>query len=199
MSDVSALITAIATLVLVLVTGYYAYLTQKLAASAKESAHYSKEAAEAAKGAAAASVASVDVDFTLSPQYALEPTPEREEYLWGVRLICTGATVFVHTLELQMIAWPLGPHEAIQHLNVNDLLTDWELPARIHRNEEIVFELEGGAREEEAGRSISELEGMVTYSLDGVSEPIERQVRWRGAAGRDFEYLTVRQPQAERA
>jgi len=177
------------TIILVGITGWYAYLTKELAAAARDSAQSSKEAAEATKSALAATIATVNVAFRLSPSYGSGPNadPEEDQLLFsGVELTCDGATVFVRGMTLHSASWPLGPGDSIQTLFLEPLYTGRELPARLHRGETARFQLPDRQRR---NRSVSGLEATVYYSLAPDSEPIERQVEWQGRPGIDFDYV----------
>ncbi|GAA2890292.1 hypothetical protein [Microbacterium esteraromaticum] len=182
MTTPEAWISSISTIVLVLVTGWYAWLTRRLAKSAEASAASAERTAQIAAQALAASVAGVDVRFTAAPNYQLRAD---ETGALGVSIFCDGATAFIHEARLD---WAYectdrradgASYDTIASGVDLVLLVDEDemLPARVHRGEalhfitdpEVTMSLDAGA---------SRLEVSVWYTLDGIGEPVLRRAEY---------------------
>lgn len=181
-----SLISALSSVVLVGVTAWYAILTNRLAKSARDSAASAERTATLTAEALAASVAALDVNFAVHPN--AQGISGREDALLGVSVHCTGATVFIHRVHLDMahrldemsedggsytlFADDIGLAVATgRELNSMPV----RLPARIHKNEVIHFETDPPVMmrpEETTGM----LEVSIWYTLTGRGEPFARRV-----------------------
>jgi len=172
----------IATILLLFVTGWYAFLTKRLADSAKESAQSAKDAAEASQAAVLIAESGVDVRFSLWPSYSVvEPDTERgpdqiRTGFGGVMLHCEGATVFVHGLTLDGVTVPgkrkgvigmgLTYGEELSEVSRGDAIHEpSQLPLRLHRDETIFFSRKGVTQDDPD--DVIAIKATVRYSLDG--------------------------------
>ncbi|WP_295790907.1 hypothetical protein [uncultured Microbacterium sp.] len=170
-------ISTASSLILVGVTAWYAVLTRSLARSAKESAASAERAAQVAADALAASVASVDVDFRVSPWWRFDEGSTSASAL-GMTVQSTGATVFVHGARIDEL-WVREEREGDlwgESLEVSgrNLVLDtspdgfnlpgMELPVRLHRGEVVHLSAEPVINVED--REIGHIEIRVLYSLD---------------------------------
>ncbi|WP_067949603.1 hypothetical protein [Agromyces sp. NDB4Y10] len=182
-------LTLASTLVLVIVTGWYAWLTKSLASSAKTSADSARDAAEHAAKSVAVAEASVDVRFECVPSSG--PLPDHKSI--GVFLWCRGATVYVHGVSM---------HELTRRLesSANEIRSEivfWtrdgehavstdskaQLPALVHAGEKLDFitradDFSPGFRLGPEDR-IDSIVIQVQYSFDGVGPVRQREVSWR--------------------
>ncbi|MFJ6532537.1 hypothetical protein [Microbacterium sp. NPDC091662] len=180
-------ISALSSVVLVGITAWYAFLTNKLAKSARESAASAERTAALTAEALAASIAALDVSFEVFPN--THGFSETDGTGLGVSVHCTGATVFVHRVHLDM-AYRIDkvhPDGADYSLFADDigLVPDTgdlnsspvELPARIHKGEMIHLET---AQEVtmKVDEQVGILEVSIWYSLNGVSEPLMRRAEY---------------------
>src|SRR5690625_586636 len=86
------LVGALTTVVLVLLTGWYAFTTRKMAKSAMDSAESSRAAADASLRAARVAEAQVPIEFSVRPKAgSLNDGPT---IILGFQVRCDGATVF---------------------------------------------------------------------------------------------------------
>lgn len=183
-------ISALSSLILVGVTAWYAILTNRLAKSARESAASAERAAALAAEALAASIAALDVSFEVFPNF--HGFSETSGSGLGVSVHCTGATVFVHSVHLDM-AYRIDkahPDGADYSLFADDIAlvpdtgdlnsSPVELPARMHKGEMIHLETSP-----EVTMGIDErvgiLEVSISYSLNGQSEPLVRRAEYNNA------------------
>lgn len=168
----------LSSVVLIAVTGWYVYLTKKLADSAKASANSSKEAAEASLSAVAAAVASVSVDFGVFPSGYVDRGRDR----FALQVMCMGATVFVHSARLidlgvedaeraRVVDWGFNSGDAMPlHVAGKE-----SVPRRLHKGETIFFFLPSECGEPV---NVAALELIVDYSLDGRGPVIGRRIYW---------------------
>lgn len=105
--DLAAIVQAAGSVVLIAVTGWYAWLTKRLAESAQISAASSAEAAAASKKALSAQLALVPITFEFEP---LPPRDSREAGLpiHSIWLTPTGANVWLHSLRIEDEATRFG-------------------------------------------------------------------------------------------
>lgn len=188
MSSLQTWIVVLSNLVLVGVTTWYALLTRKMGKAAQASAESSRIAAEAAATSVAATIASVDVDFTVAPWYFVDGDPDDLGPGWvGVQIWCSGATVYLHGATLteigEAVAETPDSPQFIDEVDIRlDLYSNVTLPARLHRRESLLFSPpDNEARQIEAGV----LEVLVDYSLDGRVVN-RRRVNWFGRPGNDY-------------
>lgn len=139
-------------------------------------------------------MAGLNVAFAVSPYMRLDLTATY--VAWGITVWCKGATVFVHRVVLQHAARPIryaeGSDVFFHTLGLSNVEVPPEdytgaLPLRFHNGESAAFVLP----DQEKPPVIGRLEVAVHYSLDGVSDPIERKVEWQGTRGKDFEESDV--------
>ena len=191
--DWMGFVSAGSTVVLVVVTWWYARITHRMAESSSRAADAARDAALASQRAAEAAEAGVDVGFRLAPYVHSVETQTQAEYstspptLVGVLLRCEGASVFVHSARLDEFSdspegvdyvgsavhangWPLSPG-VLERSNARAP----DLPHRMHREEELCFLL-GGDPVIVDGLSIDRLTATVHYSLNGLGEGSPRQV-----------------------
>lgn len=182
----------ISTVILVIVTGWYAWLTRSLAKSAKESAKSAEVAALAAERSASISVASADVRFEISPAYSVD---ERGEAI-GVTIRGCGATVYLHDARIENAHRSIGRHpdgdgesfEPIIRRAMQLVPFDPEtlLPTRVHREETVDFIIDPPTPNPKSQAGIAMMEATVWYSFDGVGPVIPRSCSWRGTIGADY-------------
>lgn len=198
-----------ATVVLVGVTGWYAYLTRSLALSAKNSADSAARAADLAAQSVAASNASIDASFELAPTWIHEYTGMQPSI--GIRVIGVGATVFVHGVILHM-AWAPTPvrsggyreapfargpiHMAYNGDELADPTGEDALPRRLHRGEILNFITDPPQQTWDERIGVARVEVSVLYSLTPDSAPIARRVTWRGVEGKHFKDPSSAAPEA---
>lgn len=187
MARMETWIAALSSLILVVVTTWYAVLTRSLAKSARDSAASAERAAKTAADALAASIASVDVSFSVSPEW--RPGTGGNS-LFGVTLHCTGATVFVHGAMISELwkheneAWSDPDEErllASRHsMRIDDRGTFAEvarpLPVRLHRDE--VLHFDAGLSDTVPVASAGHMEIVIRYSIAADGEHLTRYVTW---------------------
>jgi hypothetical protein len=191
----------VATLGLLLVTGWYAALTNRLAKSAEVSADSARDAAESARMTAAATVASVRVALSLSPRYSIGidemASGDREGPMaFGIDIRCLEGSVFIHRAVLRHA----GEAALLPRVHVTMNLRDVELvlerrrlPRRVHAGEALEFELPEDRR---TRAHVGQLVVVVWYSLDGSDDPIPLTVEWRGEPGHDYPVVKEWSPEA---
>lgn len=180
-------ISALSSLVLVGVTAWYAILTNRLAKSARESAASAERTAALTAEALAASIAALDVSFEVFPN--AHGFSETVGTGLGVSVQCTGATVFVHRVHLDM-AYRIDkvhPDGADYSLFADDvaLVPDTgdlnsspvELPARMHKGETIHLETAPEVRMK-VDEHVGILEVSIWYSVNGIGEPLVRRAEY---------------------
>lgn len=197
-------ITLLSSLILAAITAWLAWLTKKMAASAKEAATQSRIAAQASLASVAAAEASVDVRFDVEPylsstagkmRKALEillegglksgapVTPGLLEKIsaWNkVKLTCRGATVTVHALTVTKVVTSerSDPGSKIQKTNTThqdiELRCLDELPRLCHANETIEFTVPDRTEDE----GLVEFTATLAYSF-GAGSVRQREVKWR--------------------
>ncbi|MEL0626525.1 hypothetical protein V6245_06150 [Salinibacterium amurskyense] len=178
------------TVLLLGVTAWYAVLTRSLAQSARESALNAQVAAEHSAKSAAATVANLKVEFDASPSYWFSAN---SGLALGVRLVCAGATVFVHEARILEAYRSVANDEhggEFESLFIYDegvqMAADVGLPSRLHGGEAISFQMEPAyILDENVG--VAELRVRVRYSLEGTGDGIVREIEWHGTRGTDFE------------
>lgn len=131
LSDVSALITGLATVVLVVVTWRYARTTRRMAQEATRSAAAAEAAAKASNAAAETAASGLSVSFVVRPRGQAGV----EKGSWtGLELLCTGATVYVHEVEVLDFATLESPSD--DFLSERSPFTEPNrLPARLEIND----------------------------------------------------------------
>lgn len=178
-------------LVLAGVTAAYVVLTKKLAASSEAAAESARRAAEAAERSAAASVASVDVQFSVYGGLSV-PKSVQDGNAVEVILECEGAAVFVHGAVLDGVATAHqikgGAGTRFEHLATDVPLrvsTPAEvLPRKMHRGERIRFRtdpevvVKGRTMFSRTYNAIGLLQVTVEYSIDGSDDRFYRKVDW---------------------
>lgn len=178
----------ISSLILVFVTGWYAVLTRRLARSAEASAASAERAANTAAAALAATVAGLDVSFSVAANG--RGIPDEGGIAIGVSVFCDGATVFVHGVHLDSV-WQLDEERengGSYSLIANDraLVLDrsgtmnppdigW--PVRLHHGEAVHMEVEPRLVVS-GGKLVGLLEVSIWYSLNGTDQPIRRRVAY---------------------
>lgn len=179
-------LTLTSTLVLVGVTGWYAWLTRSLATSARDSARSAERAAESAAQSVAAAIANVDVRFEVIPWTMYEPGEDTNASggVLGVTIECAGATVFVHSAHLlnasRLLERSAGSlrFEALVDGPVGHALSERvDLPSRLHGGEGLSFTTDPAVRVQQ-GVFVSDAVVRVRYSLDGSGDGIERTVQY---------------------
>lgn len=163
-------------------------LTKNLADSSKNAAESAVRAAEAAERSAAASVASVDVDFEVTPAlYESEEDPNG--FVVGFHLESRGAVVYVHGAELAQASTAHLPDNVLgttyellaKDAPAHSVVGSKQLPARIHRGDSVAFRtdpevLAGSSSSPELNLGI--LRVVVTYSLEKTGERLNREADW---------------------
>ena len=185
------------TLVLVIVTAIYAWLTWRISTVSADSARHAKDAAEHAARAANAAIANLEINFKVSPQYRFvtsertnELAREKQILNLGIAVANKGVNVWVHGVQLEQYYRATkggrelrveaeGPRE--------DLLwgTTKTPPQPLYRGEDRHFwsPTTWVPRRYVAGLLVS-----VTYSIDASETHIKR-VSWRGELPDDFDFL----------
>lgn len=180
-------VSAISSVILVGVTVWYAYLTRRLAISAKDSAASAERTAEIAAQALAASVAGLDVGFVIYPNTRSPETGQGSAI--GVALHCQGASVFVHGVRLVEL-WRLdhGDSEnsfATVVASDRELVLDTEgtfnfegtdLPTRLHRDESVHFDARPQILLEIT--EVAQIEVAVSYSLSRNGDVFVRRASY---------------------
>jgi hypothetical protein len=182
----AAWVSAATSIVLACITGWYAWLTRRLAKSSEASAASAERAARIAADALAASVAGLDVNFAIRPNF--RSIGHGSGVAAGVTLWCRGATVFVHRVHLESMSRLDGRHAddggssytriaADRALVIDDMLNPagLELPLRLHRDEVIHFDIDPQVKID--GRTtVGIIELSVWYSLNNSGELMQRRV-----------------------
>ena len=178
----STWIVPLSTVVLVLVTAWYAVLTRRLAKSAEASAASAERTVQIAAQALAATVAAVDVQFEVSPSYQYSGGDDLADL--GVTVFCGGATVFVHKVHLDSAS---EAEERSEESTTYRTITsgasldvfdeEARLPVRLHRGESANFICDPLVRLPFA-TSVAILEVTVWYTLDGTGVPLKRSARY---------------------
>jgi hypothetical protein len=170
----------LATLALLGVTAWYAYLTHKMAASSEESSRQARSAAEAALKSTLIQVALLPVDFTLT----LEPTPrskvDTRTVLSAITLRSTAASVWLRSVELTAVSRLEGSREVWTELESIDLAGEAPLPRVVHNGEEwrgILRDSEGGYH---SPWPMHRIRICVKYSLDLASEEFSKLITTNG-------------------
>lgn len=179
-------LTLTSTLVLVGVTGWYAWLTRSLATSARDSAKSAERAAESAAQSVAAAIANINVRFEAYPWTVFEPGEDTNASggVLGVTIECAGATVFVHSAHLlnasRLLERSAGRlrFEALVDGPIGHALSaKVDLPSRLHGGEGLSFTTDPAVRVPQ-GVFVSDAVVRVRYSLDGNGDGIERTVQF---------------------
>lgn len=185
---VAASLTLVSTIVLVGVTAWYAVLTRRLAKSAEASAASAERTAKIAADALSATVAGLDVNFSVAPNLQSSSTDGLSAL--GVTVYGHGATVYVHRARLDR-AWECvgrrddgASYDCVAEdvelvLASRDLLNVGEptLPTRLHRGEMLHFETEPEISSDGNGLT-DQLEVSIWYSLNGTDQPLRRRVEY---------------------
>ena len=184
----------LASTLLLLVTGWYAWLTLALARASKDAAASAASAAEHARASVSIAMANTRVAFRLhayghsfsefdSPDETTGLVDHRGS-LYTVELTCDGAAVVVHEV-LLIAAWVVdsrvsdGEGEDIDSHAVGEWpaplepAEDTELPAYVHDGEAAWFEFEDGS---ESPGELSVLKVDVRYSFNGATDIHTRRV-----------------------
>ncbi len=200
-SNWSPLITLISTITLLVVTGWYAHLTKRVAAANEASAKHAKTAAESSLAAVAASEAAVDVSFEMHPSLkgtvrsmrklleasvadGLSPDTELSTELLapfmglgGVTLTCTGSTIYVHGCQLRSIgrAAENAAYVVSSEMSPVSLKSSAATPVRLHKGESVNFDIDG----EESAERVAHLAATIIYSFSEAGQQFERKLEWR--------------------
>lgn len=205
MSDIGAVVTALATIALVIVTWKYAQTTKKMSQTAGTAAEHARAAAEASRQAAAAARAEVRVAFTTTPRVHMNTVTQ---VMSGIDLRCDGATVYVHgcVLEEYTVRDSRSGFESVYDRRTAPaqvptplIISDPDdpvrmplgsghpravpgLPVRLEQFDEVFFEVppEVLIPNAEFGRAVA----TVSYSLEPDGNVYERKGYWRAPRGR---------------
>lgn len=176
--------TTIATLGLIGVTVWYAFQTQGLAKSARDSAESSRQAAEYSARSAAVAAAGTIVDFYVGPTFAI--SSEHEDFPFqGVRMECSGAAVYVHHVLVED-AWALDPEctndassygsvEIFREGEIPELSGLEERPTLMHTDEFAFLEF---PPEKWLKVDVAALTVAIDYSFDGKQPLRCRRIEW---------------------
>lgn len=192
-------ITAGATVVLVLVTCWYAKTTSTISKASVDSADSAKTAAEEAARSAAAAVATVSVGFDLRPTYRFPtakeseyeaPSKDDQKFNLGVRVTNTGSNLFIHEVKFLMyyrMTKPGGAVRAAQGEVMNETAL-WEgskvAPGRIHNGE--VSNFWSPAHWVSMGY-VAGMAVRIRYSINKI-DVFDYVVHWWGQEGSDFDF-----------
>jgi hypothetical protein len=186
--------TLTATLVLVGVTAWYAWLTRRIAEASKEAALSALAAAQASNRAADAAVAAVPIDVEISPYYFGSISEMHSDAInhFGVMLRSAGSTLFVHAMRLDYAGKPVN---YIGRGRYNETIGAYKLelvpasglllPVRLHSGETAQFRLPTTFDDR---FDVATMIVTIFYTLDGTSSPIPREVEYQGRAGSDFDW-----------
>lgn len=180
----------IASIVLIAVTGWYAYLTKRLADSAKESAQSAKDAAQASERAVQIAESNVRLDLSINSVMRAIEAPE-QGVVWvvaGARMQCNGAAMNIHGATLDSVEEWVQP-KASREIAMGDQLDvasgslpgapSIPFPVRIHNGETLFLR-----RAEHLTTGPNKVVAMtvtVHYTLDESSDPKPLRVHWRSS------------------
>lgn len=183
-----------ATLGLIGVTVWYAVQTQRMAKSAQVSALSAERAAGHSARSAAIAAAGTEVDFWISPTYAIEaPTGAQGHWFTGVRIECRKAAVYLHAVHVESV-WAPDP----DLFDIEPSLTEVEIyregeippllglpltPVLLHKGE---FEFLDFPLESWTESDVAALTVVVDYSFDASEPTRSRRLEWIGQPGRDY-------------
>lgn len=193
MDDPSAVLSLISTLALVGVTIWYAFQTQRMAKSARDSAESAKLAAESSARAAAVAASASKVDFHISPTYSVFDSEGRTgSWFAGVRVECSESAVFIHEVRI-IFAWAPDPELFDIEPSLTQIavfpedriprLQGIDEPTLFHAGESRILDFDAVDWLE---AEVAVLNVDVLYSFDGASAPRTRQLEWIGQPGRDY-------------
>lgn len=190
----SPVISLVATLLLVGITAWYAWHTWRMAKASRDAADSSERAALAAEKSAvvakdALAVARSDLRVEFLPEPIVGASSEAPA-LVGVRLQCTGATVFVHRVQLFMAVF-YGEVEVDDEGRSTEPTTrlfgpvaliqdhDQDMPVQLHAGEEVILDgvLTNTPMVRE-GQHVGSMRLHIDYSLDGKGPIDTRTVDW---------------------
>lgn len=194
-STLSEWVPLITSTVLVIVTGWYAYLTKHLADSSERAASEAMKAAIASQQSAAIAAAGADVNFWVGPIMGMENVEGPEAYrmsLIGVSIEGSGANVFVHGAYLSGVRRPADsggtmPVDVNQELQLRRQSRGaWVTisePQRLHKGERWEGRLPQAVNQEQ----IASMELEVFYSFDGGPGVSQIDVKYEGEPGKHYE------------
>lgn len=206
-------VAVISNVILAIITGWYAYLTLRIArasrlsanaaeqsaAAAEKAAKASEVAADATRWSAAVALASLIVNFQMRPAYSYmtaENTPaqppEEPRFNLGVRLRVTDANVFIHSVtlrdyfRLETTGPPIWKRESdgVRDANLRFGIGR-HAPSLLAHGEEAEFWTSDAWVPMDYVASMFVL---VEYSLDGSSETRTRALKWEGTQEEDFRF-----------
>jgi hypothetical protein len=201
-SDWGPLVTLASTVLLLGVTGWYAWLTKRVADASRDAAAHAKTAAEATLASVSAAEATIEVKFRVEPilgstvggvlrlleeashagdlradEVVTRGMLARYMRLTDIKLVCEGATVHVHGCRLDSLSWPQnedGTHTLTETLRVLLSPRD-DQPRRLHRGESMHFL----PPERPVGEHVTSMRCTVYYSFDGTESRYERIATWQ--------------------
>ena len=184
------IVTLLSTLGLIGVTIWYAFQTQRMARTAKNSADSARDAAIDAARSVAILAAGMKVGFDIGPVYSF--TGDGPSEFVGIRVVCLGSTIYLHDVVIDEV-WAPDPDLA----DIEPTLTEVEIfppgqiprllgvgdpPKLLHDGEAMFFDFPIDRR---LDASVAVLCTTAFYSFDGKSPVRSRHLEWADSSAED--------------